>query len=125
MSDLNNVTIVGRFTKDPELKFTADGKPVLTFSLAVNRNYGGAEKKEQVSFFNCVAWNKTAETIAQYFKKGHRIGIEGSLTQRSYEDKTGAKKTAVEIVVSAFQFLQPKDGAQTDKKGDVDFGVPF
>jgi single-strand DNA-binding protein len=105
-SDLNKAILIGRLTKDPELRYTQGGTSVCSFSIANNRTYVSAgEKKEQVSFFNCVAWAKTGEVIAEYCKKGQRIGIEGRLQQRSWDDQEGKKRQTVEIVVDNFQFL--------------------
>ncbi len=86
-SDINKVILIGRLTRDPELRHTP-------------------------SFFNCVAWGKLGETISQWVKKGHRIGIEGRLMQRTWEDKDGNRRQAVEIVIENMQFLQPKDKNQ-------------
>jgi single-strand DNA-binding protein len=112
-SDLNKVILIGRLTRDPELKYTQGGTSVCSFSIANNRTYVTAgEKKEQVSFFNCVAWAKTGEVIAEYCKKGKRIGIEGRLQQRSWDDQEGKKRQTVEVVVDNFQFLDPpREGA--------------
>jgi single-strand DNA-binding protein len=105
-SDLNKAILIGRLTRDPELRYTQGGTSVCSFSIANNRTYVSAgEKKEQVSYFNCVAWAKTGEVIAEYCKKGQRIGIEGRLQQRSYDDQEGKKRNIVEIVVDNFQFL--------------------
>ena len=107
-SDLNKAILIGRLTRDPELRYTQSGTSVCSFSVANNRTYvAGGEKKEQVSFFNCVAWAKTGEVIAEYCKKGQRIGIEGRLQQRSWDDQEGKKRQIVEIVVDNFQFLSP------------------
>jgi single-strand DNA-binding protein len=105
-SDLNKAIIIGRLTRDPELRYTQGGTSVCSFSIANNRTYVSAgEKKETVSYFNCVAWAKTGEVIAEYCKKGQRIGIEGRLQQRSWDDQEGKKRQTVEIVVDNFQFL--------------------
>lgn len=105
-SDLNKVIIIGRLTKDPELRYLQSGTAVCSFSVANNRTYvASGEKKEQVSYFNCVAWAKAGEVIAEYLKKGQRIGIEGRLQQRSWDDQEGKKRQTVEIVVDNFQFL--------------------
>lgn len=111
-SDLNSVVLIGRLTKDVDLRHTNTGTSVATFSIANNKTYTmGGEKKEQVSFFNCVAWGKLGELMAQYCRKGHRVGLEGRLQQRTWE-KDGEKRSTVEIVVENLQFLQPKDGAE-------------
>ena len=106
-NDINRVCLIGRLTRDPELKFTPANTPIASFSIANNRTYVGqnSEKKEQVSFFNCIAWGKTGQIISQYFKKGQRIIIEGRLQQRSWDDKDGNRRSIVEVVVENFQFL--------------------
>jgi single-strand DNA-binding protein len=118
-SDLNRVIIIGRLTKDPDLRYTQSGSSVASFSVANNRSYtsSGGEKKEVVSYFNCVAWGKLGELLVQYCKKGHRIGLEGRLQQRSWEDQNGNKRSTVEVIVENFQFLQPKAGAGAAEEG--------
>lgn len=109
MSDIFKVIGNGRLVKDVELKQTTSGTRVGSFSIAVNRKYND---KEETSFFNCVAFGKTAEIIAQYVKKGHRISIDGRLVQRSWE-KDGQKRSTVEIVVENFQFLESRKGVES------------
>lgn len=105
-SDINRTIVIGRLVRAPELRYTPSGAQVANFSIANNRAYTvNGEKREQVYFFNCIAWNKLAEIIAQYCKKGQRIGIEGHLQQRTWEDSGGSRHSAVEIVVDNFNFL--------------------
>lgn len=119
-SDLNKAIIIGRLTKDPDLRYTQSGTPVCSFSVANNRTYVAAgEKKETVSYFNCVAWAKTGEVIAEYCKKGQRIGIEGRLQQRSWDDQEGKKRQTVEIVVDNFQFLSPPRESSAEPAADA------
>lgn len=115
-SDLNKWCGTGRLTKDPELRHTQGGTAICSFSIAVNYTYvSNGEKKTQPSFFNCVAWAKLGETINTYMHKGSRIGIEGRLQQRSWEDKdTGAKRYATEIVVDSIVFLDNKKTESTE-----------
>lgn len=121
-SDINRVIIIGRLTKDPELRYTASGAAVCSFSLANNRSYTkDGNKVEQVSYFNCIAWSKLGEVINEYVRKGHRFGVEGRLQQRSYEDKDGNKRSVVEIVVDGCQFLQPREQGEQPPAGA---GVP-
>ena len=109
-SDLNRVTLIGRMTSDAQLKYTQLGTSVASFSIANNKSYTrNGEKKEQVSFFNCVAWGKLGEIMTEHCKKGMRIGIEGRLQQRSWDDKDGNKRSTVEVVVETFQFLDSKN----------------
>ena len=138
MTDINKVILIGRLTREPELKYIPSGTAVANFSLASNKSFTqNGEKKESTSFFNCIAWAKLGEIMAQYCKKGHRIGIEGKLQQRSWEDKDGNKRSAVEIVVDNFQFLDSKkdddskDNAEGNPVSDEqpqpfdDFDIPF
>jgi len=125
MSDLNRTIVVGRLTRDPELKHTPSGTAVASFSLAVGRTWNqGGEKKEQTSFFNCIAWAKLGETITEYCKKGHRIALEGQLQQRRWEDQEGNKKSVVEIVVNNIQFLQGRQEGQQTDQGQPDPAMP-
>lgn len=105
-NDINRVDIIGRMTRDIELITTQSGSTVGKFSIAVNRKYG---EKEETSFFNCVAFGKTAEVIQQYSPKGKQVAIDGRLNQNRWEDaQTGQKRSTVEIVVENIQFLGGK-----------------
>ena len=108
----SKVIIVGNITRDPELRTTPSGTQVCGFSVAVNRNYkdNSGEQKENVSFFDCSAWGKSGEIIAQYAKKGSGILVSGRLEQRSWEDKEGQKRSRVEIVVEDFNFVGGANG---------------
>jgi single-strand DNA-binding protein len=118
-SDLNKVILIGRLTRDPELRYTTGSTPVANLSIASNRNYTvNSEKKEEVSFYNCIAWSKLGEIMTQYCKKGNRIGIEGRLQQRKWDDQNGNKRSTVEVVVENFQFLEPKqEGGSQETPG--------
>lgn len=100
---MNKVILTGRLTKDVDVKYTQNGKCVALFSMAVN-----GFKKEDVYFFNIVAWNKTAGLCGNYLTKGSKVLIEGQLTTRSYEDNNGSKKTVTEIIASNVEFLESK-----------------
>lgn len=104
--------IVGNLTRDPELRTTASGTQVCSISVAVNRSYKGSsgEQQDQVSYFDCSAWGKLGETIAQYAHKGSGILISGRLEQRSWEDKEGQKRSRIEIVVDDFNFIGGGNG---------------
>lgn len=103
----NLVVLTGRLTADPELKTTANGISVTTFSIAVDRRYRSGENK-QTDFINIVAWRSSAEFVAKYFKKGNLIGIEGSIQTRNYQDKNGNNRTAFEVVANNVQFVESK-----------------
>ena len=103
----NLVVLTGRLTADPELKTTANGISVTTFSIAVDRRYRSGEER-QTDFINIVAWRQSAEFITKYFKKGNLIGIEGSIQTRRYQDKNGNNRTAFEVVANNVQFVESK-----------------
>ena len=111
----NLVVLTGRLTADPELKVTPNGTNVTTFSIAVERRFRSGEER-QTDFITIVAWQKTAEFITKYFKKGNLIGIEGSIQTRRYQDKNGNNRTAFEVVVNNAQFVESK----RDSAGGVD-----
>ena len=126
MSDLNRVILVGRLTRDPELKHTPQGMAVTSFTIANSRTYTqGGEKKEQVSYFDCIAWTKLAELISQYCKKGTQVAVEGRLQQRRWDDSEGNKKSKIEIVVENIQFLShPKVEGQAAQQNGVGTPAP-
>ena len=115
--------IVGNLTRDPELRTTASGTQVCSISVAVNRSYKGnsGEQQDQVSYFDCSAWGKLGETIAQYAHKGSGILISGRLEQRSWEDKEGQKRSRIEIVADDFNFIGGGNGGGDFSGGN---GVP-
>ena len=105
---LNTVTLMGRLTKDPELRSTASNVSVTSFSIACERDFKGSNGEKQTDFFECVAWRNTAEYIAQYFTKGRMIIVDGSLQTRTWEDKNGSKHKAVDIIVANAYFGDSK-----------------
>lgn len=104
----NKVILMGRITKDLELKTTPSGVAVLSFSLAVERNYAAKGEERQTDFINCVAWRNTAEFISRFFSKGAMILVEGELQTRSYQDKEGNNRTVTEVIVSSSSFTGEK-----------------
>lgn len=100
---MNTVNLIGRLARDPELRFTASGKAVATFSVAVNRPFS---KTNEADFFNIVVWGRSAENCANYLAKGRLVGIEGRLQSRSYETKTGERRYVTEIVANQVEFLE-------------------
>ncbi len=120
---INVVVLMGRLTADPELKQTATGTAVTSFSIAVERSFANKQTGErQADFINIVAWRQTAEFICKYFRKGSMIAIEGSLQTRSYEDKEGNKRTVYEVVASNVSFTGSK--AESGTRDAVPFEVP-
>ena len=117
MANLNKVILIGRITADPELKFTANKNvAVCSFTIAINRKFSKPGEEKQADFINIVSWQKTAEFVSKYFKKGNPICISGSIQVRNYEDKEGKKRTAVEVVADEVDFVESKgDGNYTPK----------
>ncbi|MGB4768649.1 MAG: single-stranded DNA-binding protein [Candidatus Saccharimonas sp.] len=103
----NKVILMGNLTRDVEVRTTQSGQSVASFSLAVTRSWRdqNGQQQDQTSFINCVAWGKPGEIIAQYVQKGAPLLVSGRLDQRSYEDKEGNKRQAVEVVVEDFNFV--------------------
>lgn len=105
---MNRVLLVGRLTKDPELKYTPSGVAVATFTLAVNRTFTNQQGEREADFINCVVWRKPAENVANYCKKGAQVGVDGRLQTRSYEGQDGKRVYVTEVVAESVQFLESK-----------------
>ncbi|WP_226668648.1 single-stranded DNA-binding protein [Metabacillus litoralis] len=108
---LNRVVLVGRLTKDPELRYTPSGVAVATFTLAVNRTFTNNQGEREADFLNCVIWRKQAENVANFLKKGSLAGVDGRLQSRSYEDQTGKRVFVTEVVAESVQFLEPRSAS--------------
>ena len=104
---MNNVTLIGRLTRDPELKYSQAGKAYCRFTVAVNRDFN----KDEADFINCLAFGKTAETIAEWLGKGRRIALNGRIQTGNYENKNGDKVNTFEVVADRFEFV---DSARSD-----------
>ena len=105
---LNVAAIVGRLTADPELRHTPNNIAVTSFTVAVSRSYAKAGEERQSDFIDVVAWRGTAEFVSKYFRKGQLIAVEGTIQTRTYEDKDGKKRKAVEIVANNVHFTESK-----------------
>lgn len=118
---INNLTLVGRLTKDPDLKYTGNGTAVATFILAVNRNFTNQSGEREADFINCVIWRKPAETLANYAKKGVLIGVTGRIQTRSYDNQQGQKVYVTEVIADNFQLLESKkaDSSQNTQGSGV------
>ncbi|MGB4957700.1 MAG: single-stranded DNA-binding protein [Candidatus Saccharimonas sp.] len=112
----NKVILMGNLTRDVETRTTPSGQSVSNFSLAVTRSWKdqNGQTQDQTSFINCVAWGKVGEIIGQYVQKGAPLLVSGRLDQRSYEDKDGNKRQAVEVVVEDFNFVGGGSGGRGD-----------
>lgn len=113
MASYNKVLLMGNLTKDPELRYTPQGTAVANLGLAVNRKYFTKDKesKTDVLFITVIVWSKQAETCNQYLHKGSGVFVEGRLQSRSWEDKTGAKRSVIEVVAERVQFMGAPGGA--------------
>ncbi|EHT1688235.1 single-stranded DNA-binding protein, partial [Listeria monocytogenes] len=105
---MNRVVLVGRLTKDPDLRYTPAGVAVATFTLAVNRTFTNQQGEREADFINCVVWRKPAENVANFLKKGSMAGVDGRVQTRNYEDKDGKRVYVTEIVAESVQFLESK-----------------
>lgn len=129
MSSLNKVMLIGRLTKDPEMRYTPSGTPVTSFSIATNRYQSGpdGERKEYTDYHNVVAWNvgrrSLAELCGQYLHKGNLVYLEGRLQTRSWEAQDGQKRRATEVVATDVQFLEPRSASVQNTDSEMT-GVP-
>ncbi|WP_335871907.1 single-stranded DNA-binding protein [Bacillus sp. 2205SS5-2] len=115
---MNRVVLVGRLTKDPELRYTPSGAAVATFTLAVNRSFTNQAGQREADFINCVVWRKPAENVANFLKKGSLAGVDGRVQTRNYEGQDGKRVYVTEIVAESVQFLEPKNaGGNTEQRG--------
>ncbi len=122
---MNKVILVGRLTKDPELRATTSGVPVCSFTVACDRRYVKQGEERKADFINCIAWRQSAEAISKYFVKGNRIALEGSLQTRSWQDNEGKNRYATEVIVDAWEFAQSKSegGAQAPYSPNSNSGL--
>ena len=125
---MNKAILLGRLTKDPEIKYTQSGKAVASFTLAVDRRKSASGEK-QADFISCVAWEKTAETIGNYCSRGQQIAVEGRIQSRSYDAQDGSKRYVTEVVVQSMEFCGKKSDngghAAESAASDYDEEIPF
>ncbi len=134
---MNNTCLVGRLTRDPELRHTANNIAVANFTVAINRPFKTEDGESEADFINCVAWRDRAENTAKFCRKGDMIGVVGRLQTRSYDDNEGNRRFITEVVCENVQFLEPKkdDTAKEQPtpskpkpetpKDDYNDGLPF
>ena len=106
---INNVVLVGRMTKDAELRYTPQNQAVATFSVAVNRNFKNSNGERDADFINCVIWRQQAENLANWAKKGALVAIVGSIRTRNYENQQGQRVYVTEVVADSFQLLESRN----------------
>lgn len=117
---INRVVLVGRLTRDPDLKYLQNGTPVCAFTLAVNRSFKKENGEQEADFINIVVWRKAAENAANFLKKGSLAGIDGRIQTRNYEGQDGKRVYVTEVVAESIQFLEPKsksDGDSSQRNG--------
>jgi single-strand DNA-binding protein len=120
---MNRVLLVGRLTKNPELRYTPAGVPVATFTLAVNRTFTNQQGEREADFINCVVWRKPAENVANFLKKGSLAGVDGRLQSRHYEGQDGKRVYVTEVVAETVQFLEPKGQGRSTSTKTYDDGT--
>ena len=112
---LNHITIMGRLTRDPELRMTQSKTPVASFTVACDRDYAAQGEERSVDFIDCVAWKAGAEFVSKYFRKGQMIVVDGRLQSRKWEDRDGNKRTSWEIVANQCYFGESKREESRDE----------
>ncbi len=129
---LNRIILIGRLTRDPELRYVPSGQPVASFTLAVDRPFVNQQGERGTDFIDIVAWRKLAEQVTQHLSKGRLVAVEGRLQIRSYETQDGQKRKVAEVVADAVRFLDrkgptaPTEAAPTEEEGgDTGDDVPF
>ncbi|MER2090578.1 single-stranded DNA-binding protein [Sporosarcina sp. JAI121] len=121
---INRVVLVGRLTKDPELKYTQTGIAVTRFTLAVNRAFQNASGEREADFVSCVAWRKQAENVANFLRKGSLAGVDGRIQTGSFEGQDGKRVYTTEVVADSTQFLEPRN-ASGDNRSGASTGAPY
>ena len=124
---LNHITIMGRLTRDPELRYTQSQTPVASFTLAVDRDFGGRDGGEkQTDFIDCVAWRQTAEFVSKYFTKGRMAVVSGRLQIRDWTDREGGKRRSAEVVVDNVYFGDSRrDNNDSGNYGGNSYGSSY
>ena len=122
---MNKVILLGRLTRDPETRYTqTSNMQVTSFTLAVNRRFVKQGEERQADFINCVAWNKTAEFVSKYFKKGQQVGVIGRIQTRNYDDEQGTKHYITEVIAEEVYFAgDKKDATQNEVQATDDFEI--
>jgi len=115
---LNRVVLVGRLTRDPDLRYTPSGVAVANFTVAANRPFRNQQGEQEADFINCVAWRKPAENLATYMKKGSMIGVDGRIQTRSYENQEGRMVYVTEVLAENIQFLESRNATQQRSGSD-------
>ncbi|KMY55900.1 MULTISPECIES: single-stranded DNA-binding protein [Bacillaceae] len=112
---MNRVVLVGRLTKDPDLRYTPNGAAVATFTLAVNRTFTNQQGERETDFINCVVWRRAAENVANFLKKGSLAGVDGRIQTRNYEGQDGKRVYVTEVLAESVQFLEPRSASAGER----------
>ena len=115
---MNTVQLIGRLTKDPELKYTPSSIATTSFTLAVNRNFTNAQGEREADFIMCTAWRKTAELVCQYLKKGSMVGVNGRIQTRNYENQQGQRVYVTEVIIGELTFVESKNKQGSHNNGN-------
>lgn len=122
---LNRIILIGRLTRDPELRYTPQGVPVASFALAVDRPFSNQQGQREADFIDCIAWRKLGETVGNHLTKGRLVAVEGRLQVRSYEAQDGTKRRVSEVVADSVRFLdRPREGQAPDVPMSDDVALP-
>ena len=116
---MNRVVLVGRLTRDPELRTSGSGNSFVNFTIAVNRSYASSNGEREADFINCIAFNKQAENLNRYIRKGGLVGIDGRLQTRTYTAQDNSKRTVMEVICDSVSFLEPKSSSMP--RNDYDY----
>ncbi len=119
---INRVVLVGRLTKDPELRYTPNGVAVANFTLAVNRPFSNQQGEREADFINCIIWRKPAENVANFLRKGSLAGVEGRIQTRSYDNNEGRRVFVTEVVADSVQFLEPRNSNNSNNQNSDFYG---
>jgi single-stranded DNA-binding protein 2 len=122
---MNKVTLIGRLTKDPELRYTSSNIAVASFTLAVDRGYTSQNGERQADFLNIVVWRKPAENVKKFLTKGSQVAVDGSIQTRSYDDQNGQKRYITEILANSVEFLGSKGNTSSQQGTEKSAPTPY
>lgn len=122
---MNKVTLIGRLTKDPELRYTSSNIAVASFTLAVDRGYTSPNGERQADFLNIVVWRKPAENVKKFLTKGSQAAVDGSIQTRSYDDQNGQKRYITEILANSVEFLGSKGNTSSQQGTEKSAPTPY
>src|SRR5690625_1007059 len=117
---MNRAVLVGRLTRDPDLRYTSNGHAVANFTVAVNRPFKSENGEQEADFVNCVAWRKQAENLANYMRKGSLVGVDGRIQTRSYENQEGRRVFVTEVLAEHITFLESRSAAQQTQQAQTE-----